>query len=69
VGLEQAAALADHLRLDPQAEADAQVRDPACQAVDPVGQLASIHEPVAEGRGVVVTGAEPAVVEDEQLDP
>ena len=65
----QPAALADHLRLDPQAELHAQGGDLAGQAVDPVGQLAPVDGPVAERAGVVVAGPEPAVVEDEQLDP
>ena len=69
VSLEQLAALADHLGLDPQAELQAERLDRAGQPVDAVGQLAAVDEPVAERRRVVVALPEPAVVEDEQLDP
>ena len=67
--LEQAAVLGDHLGFDPQTEPDAEFLHSLGQGRQPVGQLARIDEPVAErGRGVV-PGAEPAVVEDEQLGP
>ena len=69
VGGEQLAALADHLGFDPQPEAEAERLDPPSQTVDPVGQLAPVDDPVPERARVIVTGAEPAVVEDKQLDP
>ncbi len=69
VGREQLAILADHLRLDPKPEPQAERLDRARQPVDPVGQLAAVDEPVAERGRVVVALSEPAVVEDEQLDP
>jgi hypothetical protein len=68
VRLEEQAARADHLGLDPQAEAHAERLDPVGHAGDPVRQLAQVDGPVAERGRVVVALAEPAVVEDEQLD-
>ena len=59
---------ADHLRLDPQAEAEPERGDPPGEAVEPVGQLAPVDDPVAERAVVGIALAEPAVVEDEQLD-
>ena len=68
VGAEQLAVRADHLGLDPEPEVEPERGDPLGDAVEPVGQLRPVDEPVAERGGVVVAGAEPAVVEDEQLD-
>ncbi len=69
VRLEQAAAPADHLGLDPEAEPETEGLDLRGDAVEAVRQLSPVHEPVAERRVVRVTLAEPAIVEDEQLDP
>ena len=59
----------DHLRLDPQAELHAaagHVVDQRAQALRPDG---GVDRPVAEAGGVVAAAEEPAVVEDEALDP
>src|SRR5439155_6940704 len=69
MGGEQLALLADHLGLDPDAEPQPEIRNPPGGPVDPVRQLPAIDDPVAERRCVVVPLPEPAVVEDEQLDP
>ena len=68
VTLEQAAARTDHLGLDPQAELEAQRLDLRRQRAKPARELAPINDPVAERAVVAVSLAEPAVVEDEQLD-
>ena len=62
------AVLADHLRLDPDAEGHAQLLQPGDQGLQPAGQLAVVHHPVPQAAVVVVPLAEPAVVHDEQLD-
>ena len=59
----------DHLRLDPQSEVHPQVVDVLDQRADSVGELPPAGEPVNEPRGVVVAVAEPAVDQDEQLQP
>ncbi len=51
VRLEQPALLADHLGLDPQTEPDAERLDLGRQAVETVGQLAPVDEPVPERGG------------------
>ena len=68
VGAEQVAVRVDHLGLDPDAELQPQALDVPDQRLDPARQLAPVDDPVAERRVVVVATAEPAVVEDEQLD-
>ena len=67
MGAIEVAVRADHLRLDPQTEAKPEVRDRTSDAVDPVGQLAPIDDPVAERAIVRIALAEPAVVEHEEL--
>ena len=69
MGPEQVAVRADHLGLDPEAEGEPEVGDVAGDPVEPVGQLAPVDDPVAERAVVRVAVTEPAVVEDEQLDP
>ena len=66
---EQPAPRVDHLGLDPQAELEAQVEDPSRHGLQPARQLAPVDDPVAERARVVVPLPEPAVVEDEELDP
>ena len=68
VRLEQQAATADHLGLDPQPECQAERLDRPGEAVDAAGELAPIDDPVAERESFGVARAEPAVVEHEQLD-
>src|SRR4051794_27436881 len=68
VRLVQLAALADHLGLDPQTESDPERLDLRRNTVEAAGQLPPVDEPVAERRVVRIALAEPAVVEDEQLD-
>ena len=65
----QIAVHADHLRFDPDPESDPKLRDPAADPGEPVGQLAQIRDPVAKRAVVRVAVPEPAIVEDEQLDP
>ena len=69
VVLEQPAPRADHLRLDPQPEAEPERLDLGGEPVDPAWQLAPIDDPVAQRAVVRIPGAEPPVIEDEQLDP
>ena len=57
-----------HLRLHPDAEVYAERPDLPAQPVQAARQLLFVGLPVAEGAGVVIALAEPAVVHDEQLD-
>ena len=66
--LEKVAAGVHHLRLDPEAEVDAQGVHAFGESRQAAGQLALVDEPVAERRGVVVAPPEPAVIEHEELD-
>jgi hypothetical protein len=69
VGGVELAALAHHLRLDPDPEAKPERLDLAGDSFDPAGELGQIGRPVAKGTGVTVASTEPAVVENENLDP
>ena len=64
----QAGVDVDHLRLDPDTEADTEVGDLFRQTAQPSGELFGIRVPVAEGAQIVVAVSEPSVVHDEQLD-
>src|SRR5664280_2153835 len=65
----QLAALADHLRLDPDPEAKPERLDLASDSFDPAGELGQIGRPVAKGAGVTVASTEPAVVANENPYP
>ena len=59
----------DHLRLDPQAELHAAAGHVVDQRAQPLRPDGGVDGPVAEPGGVVAAAEEPAVVEDEALDP
>ena len=59
----------DHLGLDPQAELHAGPGHVVDERVQAVGPDVGVDGPVAEPGGVVAAAEEPAVVEDEALDP
>ncbi len=56
-----------HLRLVPYAEAEPLCVHPLDKALDAALQLVLVHLPVAQGLGVVVPGAEPAVVHHQHV--
>ena len=58
----------DHLRLEPQAQLHAQAAHVLGQRFQAGGPGLGRDPPVAQTRGVVAPGAEPAVVDDEALD-
>ena len=60
---------ADHLRLDPEAEHHAEAVDLLAEAGEAGGELLGVDRPVTEGGVVVIAEAEPAVIEDEELNP
>src|ERR1035437_1075089 len=65
----QLAALADHLGLDPDPKAKAQRLDLAADSFEAAGELGPIGGPVTKGAVVVVASTEPAVIENEHLNP
>ena len=67
VGPVKVGVLVDHLRLEPEAELHAQVVDPPGQTGDAAGEAVPVGSPVPQAREVVAPGAEPAVVQDEEL--
>ena len=68
MGPVEVAVLADHLRLNPDAEGHAQLLDPGHQGLQTAGELLPVDNPVPQTAPVAVSGAEPAVVHDKQLD-
>jgi len=68
MGAVEVAVGGDHLRLEPEAEFHSLGVDLAGQVGEAVGELFGVGDPVAERGAVVVAMAEPAVVEDEELD-
>ena len=64
----QIAVLVDHLRLKPQAEAEAQRVDPLDEPAQAALELRLVDKPVAQTAVVVVAAAEPAVVEHQHVD-
>ena len=69
VGPEEVGVGVDHLGLEPQPELHAEAADVLDQRVQAVGPDRRVDPPVAQPRGVVAAVPEPAVVEDEPLDP
>ena len=68
VGAGQLGVDVDHLRLEPQAELHAQGVDVLHERLQTVRPGLGGDLPVAQSRGVVAAGAEPAVVQDVALD-
>ena len=62
------AVLADHLRLNPDAEGHAQRLNPGHQGLQPAGQLFLVDNPVAQAAVVVIPLAKPAVIHDKKFD-
>ena len=54
---------ADHLGLDPDAEVDAAGAGVFCQGGEAVREFAGIGGPIAQGAGVVISLAEPAIIQ------
>ena len=59
----------DHLGLDPQAELHAEPAHVVDERVQALGPHVGVDGPVAEPGRVAAASAEPAVVEDEAVDP
>jgi hypothetical protein len=69
VGGEQPRPRADGLGLDPDAEPHPAIEDAGDQRIEAVGELPLVGPPVPQPAAVVVASGEPAVVDDERLDP
>src|SRR5262245_21552112 len=69
VGPGQVGVRVDHLRFDPESELHAEAADVVDERVQAVGPDRLVDVPVAEPGAVAAAVPEPAVVEDEPLDP
>ena len=65
---EQFRIFADHLRLNPQAELQSHRVHFIHKTFQSALQLFLIHEPVAEGRSVIIPVPEPSVIHDKHID-
>ncbi len=69
VGPVELAVLVDHLRLHPEAEGHPQGLNAGDQGLQTAGELPFVDRPVPQAGGIAVPCAEPAVVQDKELDP